>query len=124
MWKTVVAGGLVGAALFGGGGIATAAPVEVADTGSAASGSAVYDALEVVIGLPYYLFLRCPLGPALGSTECPPMSPIGPTGDEAPVYDGSADLGALTGSANSGSATVTSFLLCGIGSDLGSGYCP
>lgn len=119
MRKSVVAAMLVAAMTTGGSGVAAAAPAGEPVAGSSDTGSAVIDAAQLggVLGLFMAHLLACNL---LGSSATP-CTPIGPIADDAP---GSVDLGAATGSANAGSSSVVSFLLCGIGSDLGSGYCP
>ncbi|MFG1771529.1 hypothetical protein [Nocardia salmonicida] len=119
MRRSVVAGMLVATMTAGGVGVAGAVPAGDPVAGSSDTGSAVIDAVQLggVLGLFMAHLLSCNL---LGSSASP-CTPIGPISDDAP---GSFDLDAATGSANVGSATVLSFLLCGIGSDLGSGYCP
>ncbi|MGW6625941.1 hypothetical protein ACWF99_32410 [Nocardia sp. NPDC055002] len=79
MWKTVVAGGLVGAALIGGGGVAAASGSAVSDARDVADTAASSGSgdLGSVVGIPLFLLhnfienqFLCPLASASGEPPC------------------------------------------------------
>ncbi|MFC6010978.1 hypothetical protein [Nocardia lasii] len=110
MRKSVVAGMLVAAMIGGAGGVASAEP---ARSGSSDTGSAVVDAVQAGVMLATFMghLLACNL---TGSSAYP-CTPIGPIADS-----GSTELG----SADPGSNFVLRWLLCEVGADVGSAYCP